>query len=347
MPIVLGAALGLGALAKSFMVPWAVVCLATLAFATRRRRGVRSILVATGVWLVFVLPWLAVLSAKAGRPTFGDAGRLTYAWYVNRQDAPSEGGVPPDARTPRNERILPGVGLTPDTSYSDPMWADPARWNASVVPHVQLSDQLKTLKVFHIFYVDNFAPLLFLFFLIATAPRGSRRVAWWRGWVVYVPAFAGLAAYAMVIVTTRYVMAYVLAGTLVLLATLPVARRMLPLYALFGLVMPVALEALLPQTLAGLSLVTAVIAGLLAALLVSARRPVIWGAAAIVGVASTPSLASRSVQCPRQTFRAWCVSAPPRWRYSCGGSHSPRFAGIVRCGSHDVPFPRSLSFSRS
>jgi hypothetical protein len=124
--VALGAALGLGALTKSFMVPWAVVCFATMALALRRH-GRRELGIALGVWLVFLLPWSAVLTKAAGRPTFGDAGRLTYAWYVNGQETPSLGGVPPGTRRPNTEMILPGVGVPGDTAGSDPMWFDPAR----------------------------------------------------------------------------------------------------------------------------------------------------------------------------------------------------------------------------
>lgn len=284
--IVLGVALGIAALSKSFMIPWAVVVFATLLVATRRP-GLRLTTIAIGVWLAFVLPWSIVMSVKAGRPTFGDAGRLTYAWFVNGQDPPALGGVPPGARTPRTEAILSGSGIASDTSYTDPMWADPARWNATVVPHVSLMDQYKTLVVFHVFYVENLAPLLFLLFLIAVAPAGSRRVAWDRGWVVYVPALLGLAAYAMVVVTTRYVMPFVLSGTLVVLATIPIARRMLPALALVGLAIPIGLEGLMPRTVAGLSLVTSIIGGTLAAVLVPASSPFVWGVVAAIAMVVT------------------------------------------------------------
>jgi hypothetical protein len=46
--VVLGVALGIGAYAKSFMVPWAVVCLGVAAIATRRR-GFRVPLIAAAV----------------------------------------------------------------------------------------------------------------------------------------------------------------------------------------------------------------------------------------------------------------------------------------------------------
>jgi hypothetical protein len=290
---ILGAGLGVAALAKSFMVPWALMCFVTAAVVLRRDR-LRVLVPALGVWLVFVAPWSAALSAKAGRPTFGDAGRLTYAWFVNNEDAPSEGGVPPNSRTARTEMILPGVGIANDTAYTNPMWADPTRWNAALQPTPRLSDQLKTMRVFHAFYVENLAPLLFLIFLIAVAPAGTRRAIWSHGWVVYVPAIGGLVAYAMVIVTSRYVMPFVLAGTLVVLATTPVARRLIPRDAFIGFALPVALESVFPRTLQSLWFVTSAIGGVLAAS-ITAARALVWVPVALVGMGLTLVLLPPSV----------------------------------------------------
>jgi hypothetical protein len=217
-----------------------------------------------------------VLTRSAGHPTFGETGRLTYAWYVNDQDAPSAGGVPPGTLRPNTEALLRGVGVPADTIGSDPMWFDPAKWNTTVSPHFALDDQLRMLRVFARFYVQNFVPLLFLFFVIIVAPHGSRRVAWNRGWVVYVPALAGLAAYAMVIVTTRYVMAFALAGTLTLLATLRPARRMRPMLLLAGLAIPVLTESIEPQTAQGLAIVASLIGGMVAGVLVPPRFRIGW-----------------------------------------------------------------------
>jgi len=284
--LVLGVALGLGALAKSFLVPWAVVCFVVLAIATRRR-GLSITLIALGAWIVFVLPWSAVLSIAAGRPTFGDAGRLTFAWYVNEQDPPSLHGVPIDARQPRTESILRGVGVTGYAPGTDPMWFDPARWNASLAPHWNLHDQLGTLKVFELFYIQNLAPLLFLAFVLAAAPPGSRRLAWRRGWVVFVPMLAGLAAYALVIVTARYIMAFLLAGTLTMLAALPIARRIRPAWALVGMAIPLAIEAIQARTISGLGIVTSILGGTIAGVLVPPRRRWLWVLALVGAIGLT------------------------------------------------------------
>ncbi|MEO7083014.1 MAG: hypothetical protein ABI442_08695, partial [Gemmatimonadaceae bacterium] len=148
--VVLGAALGIGALAKSFMVPWAIVCLASLAVAMRRR-GMKAVSFAGVTWVLILAPWATVLSHAAGHFTVGDAGRLTYAWYVNEQNPPSLGGVPVGARTPATDVILPGVGVPGDAMGTDPMWFDPGRWNRGVVPHLNIAQQMATLRVFVLF----------------------------------------------------------------------------------------------------------------------------------------------------------------------------------------------------
>ena len=287
--VVLGIALGLGALAKSFMVPWAAVCLVVLAVAARSR-GFRAVLISGAVWAVIVVPWTALLTREAGRFTFGDTGRLTYAWYVNHQEAPSFGGVPPGARAARTDAILPGAGMTGPAPGTDPMWYDPARWNEGLRPHWSFADQIGTFKTFQVFYVQSLTPLLFLILLVATSLRGTRRDTWWNGWVVYIPAAAGIVAYSLVLVTARYVMPFLLSATLILLASTPRPRRMLPLLALLGVVIPTGLEAVSPKTIIGLTLVAAIIIGMVTGTLVPTRRRVLWGAAVLLGY-----LASRIV----------------------------------------------------
>jgi hypothetical protein len=272
--IIVGIALGLGALAKSFMVPWAIVCFATLAFALRRRLPLVAIAVVA--WGIFVLPWSATLSNKAGRVTFGDAGRLTYMWFVNEQRPPALGLVAPDARTPATEAILPGVGILGDAPGTDPMWYDPARWNASLHPKIDLTEQLATLKTFENFYLQQFAPVVFLVFLIVVAPSVARRRIWSRGWVVYLPALAGMFAYAMVIVTSRYIMPFVLAIALLLLAAVPITRRLNPLLAVIGFAIPALLESIDVKTGAALGVVIAVFGAIVVGALVPARNRIVW-----------------------------------------------------------------------
>ncbi len=324
---VLGIALGIGALAKSFLVPWAVVCLVVFAIVTRRS-GFRPLVTAIVAWAVFVAPLTVVLSRRAGRLTFGDAGRLTYAWYVNQQDVPSLGIVPSGARRASADMILPGVGVTGPAPGTDPMWYDPARWNAAVRPHFSVSDQLGNLAVFSRFYLSSFAPLLFLAFLVIAAPRGSRRECWYRGWAVYVPALAGLFGYALVIVTARYIMPFTVAAALVMLATLPRPRRLRPLYVLLGLAACVGLESASSQLAVGRALVTWCIAGMLVGGLVPSTRRVSW----LIAVAVTVVLAPLVLKPANQNLMALAAAAFVLifWRASRVAIHKHRAIGFAR-----------------
>jgi hypothetical protein len=274
--VVLGASLGVGGLAKSFMVPWAIVCFVVLVVALGRS-GIKRVAGAVVIWLLIIGPWTLALSRPAGRLTFGDTGRLTYAWYVNNQDAPSLGGVPMGARTARIEAILPHAGVTGDAPGTDPMWFDPERWSAGLSPHLNGRDQLESLALSGRFYVENLAPFLFLVLLIAVAPAVARRDAWRRGWVVLVPAAAGMLGYAMVLVTARYVMPFVLAGTLILLAALPAPRRIHPLALLIGVAIPIGLESIDDRSVAALALVVSILGGMVAGAALPSRRPLLWG----------------------------------------------------------------------
>ena len=280
--VVLGVSLGIGALAKSFLVPWAAVCLLVLAVATRSR-GLRAPLISGSVWALIVIPWTVLLTRHAGRFTFGDTGRLTYAWYVNGQDPPSLGGVPPGARTATTDAILPGVGATGVVPGTDPMWFDPARWNAMIAPHWNPQQQLGTFAGFQLFYVQSLTPLLFLILLVTTAPSGTRRNAWWNGWVVYVPAVAGIVAYSLVLVTARYVMPFLIAGTLTLLATLPLPRRMLPLLAMLGIAIPIGLESTSNESVFGLALIATAVAAMTLGTLVPTRSRLLWAIVVLIG----------------------------------------------------------------
>jgi hypothetical protein len=131
---------------------------------------------------------------------------------------------------------------------------------------------------------------LFLVLLVVAAPRGARAIAWRDGWVVYLPAAAGVMAYALVLVTARYIMPFVLAGTLVVLAVLPLPRRVSPGLAATSLIIPFAIEAFSSRTSLGLALVASVIGGVVVGVFVPPRSKTLWTLAVIVGLGVTRAL---------------------------------------------------------
>lgn len=289
--IVLGAALGLGYLAKAFLMPWSIVCFVTLAVALRGRSW-KPLIAAVSVWLIFVAPWMAILSVRAHRPTFGDAGRLTYAWYVNLQDPPSMHVVPAGARALDLETIIPGVGATGDAPGTDPMWFDPVRWNAPIAPHFSIGQQLQTIVAMSATLTGAFAVLSFFLFLLAAAPRGTLRQAWDRSWIVIVPTVCGIGGYMLVLMTARYIMAFMIAFVVMLLATVPVPRRLRPTELLVGIVLSMLPIAAYKLTSAGLALSASVLVAVWVGTLIDTRRHITWMVAIplafLAGIAALP-----------------------------------------------------------
>ena len=97
-------------------------------------------------------PWILTLSNAKGRFTFGDTGRLNYAFYVNDlvnrpywhgEDAglgtPTHSHRRLNAIPPVEDVFGPGPG-----SY--PLWYDPSYWYDGVRPHFEWRGQLRTLR---------------------------------------------------------------------------------------------------------------------------------------------------------------------------------------------------------
>jgi hypothetical protein len=178
-----------------------------------------------------------------------------------------------------------------------------------------------------LFYVQSLTPLLFLILLVATAPRGTRRDAWWNGWVVYVPAIAGIVGYSLVLVTARYVMAFLLAGMLTLLATLPLPRRMLPLLAMLGIAIPIGLESTSNESVFGLVLITAAVAAMTIGAVVSTRWRLLWAIVVLIGFVAVQILLPPSA--PDIVRLGSVLIAVLFWltaRYAIRAGHPIRFA---------------------
>lgn len=293
--VVIGVALGAGVLAKSFLVPWSLVYFAVLALGLRRRAW-RAVSTSAVVWLAIVLPWCAVLSARVGHATFGDTGRLTYAWYVNDQEAPSLRRMPRASQLTQLDAILPGVGVTDDAPGTNPVWLDPVRFSGALHPHWDASAQLDTLRTLGLFYLKNLSPLIFIvLFAVLLAEPPDRVALARRGWLVILPALAGIAAYGAVVVTTRYIAGFLIAGLLLVGAALRWPQRVTTRRALLAVGIPLALLSFDATLLPMLALMNAVVVALTLAWLLRTRSrwmvvPTIVVVALVVRVVVNPVL---------------------------------------------------------
>jgi hypothetical protein len=233
----LGALLGLGYLAKAAMFPVSFVFLFS-AFCLSRGGGVSfrgaalRTLLAMGAFAIFSLPLIVSISAVKGRATFGDAGRINYAEYVNRatrwvhwQGEPAGTGTP--VHPTRKIFSEPAVfEFAAPVQGSYPPWYDPSYWYEGVRPHFVAKEQLVALFRAANMYLKIFSKSGALWVVLVALWIASGRVVNWgrfaaRTWVVLLPSVAALALYALVHVEFRFIAPF---GLMLVLVTLARAR---------------------------------------------------------------------------------------------------------------------------
>jgi hypothetical protein len=129
-PVFLGVTLAAGYYSKAVMFPISFILLMIAWVLLPWRRA----LTATVVFVLLAAPLIAGLSKTTGHFTFGDTGRVNYAWYVDGipfrywQGGPARAGNP--LHPPRIELDSPRVygfeGAFPQATY--PLWYDFAYW---------------------------------------------------------------------------------------------------------------------------------------------------------------------------------------------------------------------------
>lgn len=240
----LGASLGLGVFAKSFMLPFSVLVLLLLALRLRAR-GFRALAVATVAWLMLTAPWIAAMNYSIGHFTLGDTGRLNYIWFVDAQQPPNGADLPASTLVGTARQLVPGLGLMREANGTNPLWLDPARWYPGLRPHWDGSRQLSVLKHSLQYYLTLFAPFLLAgAVMIALADVERLRLAWTRVWPILMACAAALLAYALVYAVARYLVPFaVAAALLVALAVEPAPpKRRTPLLAAVAMTLALTCE---------------------------------------------------------------------------------------------------------
>lgn len=222
----LGLLLGVGYLAKSVMFPLGFVFLATAWISYGCRRGLTSRIFISTCGFVAVAALLIVpLSLSQGRFTFGESGRMNYAWHVNRVPhfAHWEGSVAGHGIPVHSTRKLPTNPVVHEfatpISGTYPPWYDPAYWYEGIQPEFNLRQQcVASLQIVR----DASAVLLkeqscvfgmvwglFVFSLIASKMRtqkgwGAVLACLRSQWYLFLPAVAALGMYSLVHIEIRY-----------------------------------------------------------------------------------------------------------------------------------------------
>ncbi len=223
----LGVVLGLGYLTKAVGFPIGLFFLGVCLVLDRRRaRPAREFAIAAAAFVLVALPFAAALSSAKGRPTYGDSGKLNYAWFASVVPYPPIDwrGQPPATGAPLHPRRLAHVepavyefGSPIVGTY--PLWQDPSYWyegvrapfswvqqlRALTINGKELAHELLSVPSSRTVVMERTIPVG----LIILAALGGFGSALARDWLRYAfllaPALAAIAIYLPIHVEPRYV----------------------------------------------------------------------------------------------------------------------------------------------
>lgn len=228
---VLGAVLAAGYYGKSVMFPVSLITLVAAGLmAWQGRRGWRGPALSGVVFAALAAPLVIALSVQKGRVTFGDSGRINFAFYVNGVPGVTHWrGGPPGAGMPMHPtREISGdpyayeFGAPVAGTY--PPWYDPSYWYDGITPHPDIKTQLWLLRQHAVILAPLVWPALATFVLVLVAGGAARETlrALAARWPPALVAFGAITMYSIVYVEERYIAAFVLVLYLWLLASIRV-----------------------------------------------------------------------------------------------------------------------------
>jgi hypothetical protein len=195
--------------------------------------------------------YVAVLSSVKGSLTYGDTGKLMYAWHVNNVPHPHWQGEVPGAGTPKHPSIKifespPIYEFAKLAGGTYPVSFNPVYWYEGVKPHFELKGQIRVFLSSIEYYFDLFfrqqgglvAALLILYFLTRRGPSTNLQNVVRESGLAIV-ALLALGMYAVVHVQSRYIGAFVVLLWADLLAgiRLPASHEAHKLIAFVGAIM--------------------------------------------------------------------------------------------------------------
>jgi hypothetical protein len=213
---------GAAYLSKAVMFPVSFGLLFILLFSTApSKRRIAGVLLAAVMFLGVSAPFIVALSKQKGRLTFGDSGKLNYAFMVspgvaqkNWQGQPPDGGVPKHPTRQLLDRP-PVFEFAQPTGGTYPPWFDPSYWDDGALPTWRLRSQIRVLVQSGRNYSQMLLPQLGLlagiaiFILWGGAPTRKAIVA---NWPLIAAGGLSIGLYSLVLVRERYV-----AGSFVLI----------------------------------------------------------------------------------------------------------------------------------
>jgi hypothetical protein len=216
----MGSVLGIGYLAKAAMFPLAFVFFGVSLFTVGNlRRAVPRVLLALIAFSLVCGPFLVALSVSKDRLTFGDSGKLAYAWMVNGTSYRHWQGAPPDRGTPKHptRKIFdqPAVyEFATPVGGTYPLWYDPSYWYEGVDIHFDPGQQIKVaascVGILDVFLAAGGSLVLgWLSFVVVSRRKWLVVKDIAQFWFLLVPAMAAIGMYSLVYIEARYVAPFI------------------------------------------------------------------------------------------------------------------------------------------
>jgi hypothetical protein len=153
--VALGFVLAVGYYFKAAMFPLGLAFLALLFVLSPFSSGVNrlKLLLSLSMFLVAAAPLVAALSIRANRPSFGETGRINYAWYVNGLRWSGGREAPNDINNTTLEHPAPKLLRKPVTleftspiGGTYPLGYEPSYWYAGTKARFDLRQQIAALR---------------------------------------------------------------------------------------------------------------------------------------------------------------------------------------------------------
>lgn len=214
----LGIVLGLGYLAKAIMFPMAFIFMGISLFSINLRKSIPKVILTFFIFALIATPFILAISATKGHLTFGNAGKLNYAWLVSPGGISNHNwqGEPPGSGIPKHptRKIF-----TDPTVYefatpiagTYPPWHDPSYWNEGLKSTPNLSKQIeritKHLGVYYSVFIGGF--LFYYSILVIFSGKLWLSVREIIGnWRLLIPAGAGLCSLMLIHVRPRLIASF-------------------------------------------------------------------------------------------------------------------------------------------
>jgi hypothetical protein len=205
----LGAVLALGFVVKAILFPLGFVFL--FALACYRTQWNWKLVLGFAVFVIGVIPLIAGLSMRTHRFTIGDVGPVARAQTMGLYDFANLSPGTPVAAAPHIQ-----IFTDPIWQGSYPPWTEPSIRFTGHVPYIPLKMQLNKTHIVLRFYFDMFVgslgALTCCFVVLALIQRNLTALiaGFLRQTVVWMPAIAGLGAYATLRIEGRFLPAFVM-----------------------------------------------------------------------------------------------------------------------------------------